>query len=45
MRIKSNPRHGGAVIPTAENIVLWLRRNLPDQAGEILALAQQHYSH
>jgi len=44
MRIKSNPRHGGAVIPTAENIVLWLRRNLPDRAGEILELAQQHYS-
>lgn len=43
MRIKSNPRHGGPVLPNAERIVLWLHRNLPDRAAEILALAQQHY--
>jgi len=43
IRIKSHPRHEGTVMPNAENIVFWLHRNLPDRAGEILALAQRHY--
>ena len=41
--IKANYRPGWAVMPTAENIVLWLRKNLPDQADEIVSRARHHY--
>jgi hypothetical protein len=42
--IKANYRPAWAVIPTAENIVLWLRKNLPEQADEIVRRAQHHYN-
>jgi hypothetical protein len=41
--IKANYRPAWAVMPTAENIVLWLRRNLPEQADEIVKRARHHY--
>jgi hypothetical protein len=41
--IKANHRTSWAVMPGAENIVLWLRRNLPEQADRILSLARQYY--
>jgi hypothetical protein len=41
--IKANYRPAWAVIPTAENIVLWLRKNLPEQADEIVKRARHHY--
>jgi hypothetical protein len=41
--IKANYRPAWAVIPTAENIVLWLRKNLPEQADEIVRRARRHY--
>ena len=41
--IKANSRPGWAVIPTAENIVLWLRKNLPKQADQIVDRARFHY--
>jgi|SRR5580658_747010 hypothetical protein len=41
--IKANYRPGWAIMPTAEAIVLWLRRNLPAQADPIVGLARQHY--
>jgi hypothetical protein len=41
--IKANHRPAGAVMATAEAIVLWLRRNLPGQADHIIARARHHY--
>jgi hypothetical protein len=41
--IKANYRPTWAVMPNAENIVLWLRKNLPQHADGIVALARQHY--
>jgi len=41
--IKTNYRPSWAVIPTAESIVLWLRKNLPEQADAICSRARQHY--
>jgi hypothetical protein len=41
--IKANHTPGWAVIPTAEAIVLWLRKNLPAQADEIVNRARHHY--
>ena len=41
--IKGNHRPTWAVIPTAENIALWLRKNLPEQADEIVRRARHHY--
>lgn len=41
--IKANYRPAWAVMPTAENIVLWLRKNLPEQADEIVRRARDHY--
>jgi len=41
--IKANYRPAWAVMPTAENIVLWLRKNLPEQADEIVRRARHHY--
>jgi MEDS: MEthanogen/methylotroph, DcmR Sensory domain len=43
VRIKANYRPRWAVLPTAENIVLWLRKNLPEQADEIVKRARYHY--
>jgi hypothetical protein len=41
--IKANYRPAWAVMPTAEKIVLWLRKNLPEQADEIVKHARYHY--
>jgi hypothetical protein len=41
--IKANYRPAWAVIPAAESILLWLRKNLPEQVDQIVARAQQHY--
>jgi hypothetical protein len=41
--IKANYRASWAVMPGAENMVLWLRKNLPEKADRILSLARQHY--
>ena len=42
-RIKANYRAAWAVMPTAENTLLWLRRYLPDGADRIVSLARQYY--
>jgi DcmR-like sensory protein len=41
--IKANHRPTWAVMPTAEATVLWLRRNLPGQADQIIARARHYY--
>jgi hypothetical protein len=41
--IKANYRPAWAVMPTAENIVLWLRKNLPEKADQIVNGARHHY--
>jgi hypothetical protein len=41
--IKANYRPSWAVMPNAEAILLWLRRNLPDKADEIITRARHHY--
>ncbi len=41
--IESHQRNSWAVLPSAENLVIWLRRNLPDHADEIMARARHHY--
>jgi hypothetical protein len=43
VKIKENYRASLAVVPVAENVVLWLRRNLPDQADRIVKLAREYY--
>jgi MEDS: MEthanogen/methylotroph, DcmR Sensory domain len=42
--IKANYRPSWAVMPSAEAMVLWLRKNLPGQADEILTRARHHYA-
>jgi len=41
--IKANYRPAWAVIPNAENILLWLRKNLPQQVDDIAGRARHHY--
>jgi hypothetical protein len=41
--IKANYRPSWAVMPNAEAILLWLRRNLPGKADEIVTRARHHY--
>lgn len=41
--IKANQPPGRAVMPAAESTILWLRKNLPEQATEIVARARRHY--
>ncbi len=41
--IKANHRPAWAVMPAAEQIVLWVRHNPPAQADQIISLAQHHY--
>jgi hypothetical protein len=43
LRIKANHRPAWTVMPAAEAIVLWLKKNLPAQADEIVRRAQHHY--
>ena len=42
-RIKASYRPSWAVMPAAENILLWLRQNLPGQADTIVQRARDHY--
>lgn len=41
--IRRNVNPSWAVLPSAENAVLWLRENRPGQAEDILSRARQHY--
>jgi hypothetical protein len=41
--IKADYRPSWAVMPNAEKILLWLRKNLPGQVEEIANLARRHY--
>jgi hypothetical protein len=41
--IKSGHNPAGAVTPAAESTILWLRKNLPEQANGIVNLAREHY--
>jgi hypothetical protein len=41
--IQANDHPSWAAIPPAESMVLWLRKNLPGSAPEILARARQYY--
>jgi hypothetical protein len=41
--IKANQPAARAVMPAAESTILWLRKNLPAQATEIVARARRHY--
>jgi hypothetical protein len=41
--IKANYRPSWGVVPNAESMVLWLRKNLPIQAEDIIARARNHY--
>jgi len=43
VQIKANYRPSWAVMPTAESIVLWLRKNLPERAEDIVERARRHY--
>ena len=42
--IRNHYRGSWVVMPSAENTVLWLRKNLPKQAESIISLAHDHYS-
>jgi MEDS: MEthanogen/methylotroph, DcmR Sensory domain len=42
--IKSNGHPAWAVMPTVESTLLWLRRNLPGQADQIVSRARDHYA-
>ncbi len=39
----ANYRPSWGVVPKAEGTILWIRKNLPGKAGEILRLARHHY--
>ncbi|HEX4808298.1 MAG TPA: MEDS domain-containing protein [Bryobacteraceae bacterium] len=41
--IKENNRSSWAVMPNGERVILWLRKNLPDQAEQIVARARGYY--
>ena len=43
IRIKGHRRPSWAVMPTAESMLLWLRRNVPQQTDDIVTLARMHY--
>jgi MEDS: MEthanogen/methylotroph, DcmR Sensory domain len=43
MLIRNHHRPAWAVMPTAESMLLWLRKHLPDQADGIARRARQHY--
>ena len=42
--IQANYRPGWAVMPNAEAIVLWLRKNLPQRAEEIISRSRHYYN-
>jgi hypothetical protein len=41
--MRSTSRYSWAVMPRAESILLWLRKNLPERAGAIVERAREHY--
>ena len=41
--IKANHHPARAVMPMAGRMVLWLRKNIPEQADQIVDRARQHY--
>jgi hypothetical protein len=41
--IKANYRPAWGEVPRSEAVILWLRNNIPDSAGEILTRARQYY--
>ena len=41
--IQENQRSSWAVMPKGETAILWLRRNLPEQAERIVARAREYY--
>jgi hypothetical protein len=41
--IRAHHRPAWAVMPTAEATVLWLRKNLPEEAEQIVSRARDHY--
>jgi len=41
--IKGNHHPSWALMPAAENVLLWLRKNLPDQVDQIVSRARHHY--
>lgn len=41
--MKANYRPSWGVVPRGEAVILWLRNNLPDYAGEILSRARRYY--
>ena len=43
LRMKTNNRPSWAVMPPAERIVLWLKKNLPEEAERILKRASDYY--
>lgn len=43
MRIGANQRSSWAVMPKGESAILWLRKNLPDQAERIVTRARGRY--
>lgn len=47
LRLKIKTRHylGRAMMPRAESMVLWLRKNLPERAGLIIDRARYYYQH
>jgi len=42
-QIKTSHRVSGTILPSGENTVLWLRRNLPAEADRIVSLAREYY--
>ena len=43
MLIRAKPNPSWAVMPAAENIILWLRKYLPARSQDIMTRARQHY--
>jgi hypothetical protein len=44
LRVTIKPSHPSwAVLPNAESMLLWLRKNLPDDADRIVERTQHHY--
>ncbi len=42
-RIANGREESGPVMPTAESMILWLRKNVREKADEIVARAREHY--
>jgi hypothetical protein len=43
-KVRMNPHPGWAMMPNAERMILWLRKNLPEHADEIVARVRDHCS-